>query len=285
MTHSVPCEKASQFDCECACMGTLHGAHTLRIIVPKTASARADARVNARAELPGTPWSPPGRTTRVTSIRSSVRDRRVDLAALIFELFVAALEEDQSDAETRAIHNLAEKLSSEVAEEVEKALGSRRRPSVTKGHFWCVILASICRVYDETVEFTSDSLEDLAGRVVSKLRSHSSDRTANSHSLDIYFGRTNVRPAFVPDEIDFLEAVVKHALTSVLAAIEDTAEESVIKYVRLIACVVCPDPDAHPDVIRFCIWPLLEGPFKQYLGDRFDSQLHDWLRNAYVVEP
>lgn len=78
---------------------------------------------------------------------------------------------------------------------------------------------------------------------------------------------------------------MKKAITSILAAMKEAGEAVVMRHLRLIGAITCPDPDRHPDVVKYCIWPLLSGPLRELLEERIAAEMRGWLRNAYVSVP
>ena len=149
-----------------------------------------------------------------------------------------------------------------------------------------MVLATICRLYDEAFSFITSSVDDLVGAVMMRLREDISfDRTDDTQARDIYQYKYRVVAAFELVEYSFLESLIKKAVMAVIAAAKTIGEESVFKHLRLIGVITCPDPDRHPDVIRHCLWPLLSGPFQDALQENLEIQMRTWLRNAYVVGP
>lgn len=107
------------------------------------------------------------------------------------------------------------------------------------------------------------------------------DRNENTHARDIYQRKHLVVSAFELTDYAFLEPLVKRAVKAVAAAAKKIGEESVFKYLRLIGAITCPDPDRHPDVVKYCLWPLLSGPFRGALEGSIETEMRTWMRNAY----
>ena len=82
-----------------------------------------------------------------------------------------------------------------------------------------------------------------------------------------------------------MEALIKKTAHAVTMAVKAIGEEAVVKHLRLIGAITCPDPDRHPDVVKHCLWPLLSGPFKEMLEDSIATEMRTWLRNAHGVMP
>ncbi|GAA1050112.1 hypothetical protein [Arthrobacter russicus] len=173
-----------------------------------------------------------------------------------------------------------------MGEEIERHLAGGGPDHGTARHLWCVVLATICRLYDHGFNLVSGTRDDLVETIMKSLRDGiSTDRGEQSQSRDIYQNRHRIVAAFEVAEYAFLEAMIKKAIHTVMTAAKVIGEEAVFKYLRLIGAITCPDPDRHPDVVKHCLWSLLSRPFKEMLEDSIANEMCTWLRNAYPVVP
>jgi hypothetical protein len=67
-------------------------------------------------------------------------------------------------------------------------------------------------------------------------------------------------------------------MDALVDAVRELGEDTAIKYVRLIGMLVCPDAGAHPAVVRYCIWSLISGPFKEQVAE----DLRSWIGAQYL---
>ncbi|MDO4256343.1 MAG: hypothetical protein Q4C90_04095 [Kocuria sp.] len=205
------------------------------------------------------------------------------MSELVYVLVKYVSEQGQLDA----ISVLAHEISNEVGAEFERYLGAGG-PGNDRGnrHLWCVLLATICRLYDQLADFVAEGTAALVDRVFDLLeREVSEERGEETQVRDIYQYKHRVAAAFGFNEFTFLRPVVQKAVSAVIAAMNAVGEETVMRHLRLIGAVVCPDPDRHPDVVRYCIWPLLQGPFRELLEASVEDEMRTWLRNAFPVVP
>ncbi|WP_085529413.1 hypothetical protein [Kocuria massiliensis] len=282
MDHPDNCETAKTYSCVCSCGGALHGAILTRGITTSDPARRAEA----------IEWAEPRRWTRMTraaqtaTIQDNVADRQPAVTGIVSELVITLVGQARDDAEIDVIAAMAQQISDEVGADFQRHLDGGGPDRRSSRHLWCVVLATICRLYDEAFSFITSSVDDLVGAVMMRLREDISfDRTDDTQARDIYQYKYRVVAAFELVEYSFLESLIKKAVMAVIAAAKTIGEESVFKHLRLIGVITCPDPDRHPDVIRHCLWPLLSGPFQDALQENLEIQMRTWLRNAYVVGP
>lgn len=282
MSHTSSCETATSYTCACPCGGARHGGVLTAGLRTTADTTRAKAKHWAEPRR----WENTEPAVRQTAVNSTFRERRPALTGVIMELVLALIDQVKNDGEIDAVDILATEISDEIAKEMEKRLSNAGPGGKKSRHLWCVVLAAICRVYDEIGDFANTSTEILVARVMHFLREATSEsRTDEAEVTDIYRQRSGVTRAFEIDEYDWLDALIERALKAVVAAIASMGEEVAMKYVRLIGAIICPDPDRHPVVVKHCVWPLLNGPFREALGDSVGAEMRTWIRNAYAVIP
>ena len=282
MSHTTRCETATTYTCKCPCGGARHGAVLSRGITSTNSSAQDEAF----------DWANPKRWTRApaaakqSTVGDNVVDRQPAMTGVISELTVTILDEIRKNGQVDAIDVLAQGICEKIGDEFESHLaGGGPKPHGNR-HLWCVVLATICRLYDQTFEFTTRSVDKLVGEVMNLLREDvSAARGEETRARDIYAYKHLIAASFKLEEYAFLEVLAMRAIGSIVAAMKAIGEETVMKHLRLIGGITCPDPDRHPDVVKYCMWPLLAGPFRELLEERTAVEMRKWLRNAYVSLP
>lgn len=282
MSHTSVCEDAKGYTCACPCGGARHGGVLIHGISSTDHSDRSLART----------WAAPHRWTRLddapkeSTHSDASAPRRKAMTGVITELVTTLIDQLEETGQVAAVQTLATRISDDVGDVIEDHLSSEGPDQRGKNHLWCVVVAAICRAYDETVDGAGRSLEKLSQTVVELLQAPpKSDRTEYPTVTAIDAHRHRVRRAFEFNEYAWLETLISKALKAILAAITTLGEETTLKYVRLIGTIVCPDPDRHPAIIKHCLWPLIQGPFRDALREGVADEIHNWLKNAYLVKP
>lgn len=135
-------------------------------------------------------------------------------------------------------------------------------------------MATICRLYDRAFTFAKHSIDDLVHEVMNMLREDvSTDRGEETRARDVYQYRHRILAAFDIADYAFLEALIKRAIASIVAAMKAIGDGAVMKHLRLIGAIICPDPNRHPDIVRYCVWPLLMGPFRGMFGESVATEM------------
>lgn len=282
MGHTASCETAKTYTCVCPCGGARHGAILIRGIATSDPAAQVEA----------TDWAEPRRwtrlpaATRATTIKDRVADRHPAVTGIVSELVITLIEQARADGEIDAIAALAHQISEEIGDEFEQHLDDGGPDHRSTRHLWCVVVATICRLYDHGLNLVTATLDDLVEEIMKSLKEDiSTDRGEESQPRDIYQYKHRLVAAFELAQYAFLEALIKNAVHAVTMAVEAIGEETAFKHLRLIGAITCPDPDRHPDVVKHCLWPLLSGPFKEMLEDSIATEMRTWFRNAYPVVP
>lgn len=282
MSHTPSCETATSYTCKCPCGGARHGG----VLIAGLRATSEATREKAKQWTEPRRWQHASPAAKQSTVTNAAAERRPALTGVITELVSALIDEVKEEGEVDAVELLAKEISDDIADEFEKRLSNGGPSSKKSRHLWCVVIAAICRAYDEVGDAAKESIDVLTDRTMQLLREATSDSRAHTAAVtDIYQQRTGVARAFEIDEYDWMGTLIKKALKAVVAAIKSIGEEAAMKYVRLIGAIICPDPDRHPAVVKHCIWPLLNGPFREALQDSLASEMRAWIRNAYVVLP
>lgn len=282
MSHTSSCENADGITCVCPCGNTRHGHVLVRGF---TSTKPADWAVASEKVEPHRWIHLADAHLRATSSSSST-ERRPALNGIVSELISTLITGIEAHGHLDAVEVFAKQISDEVSDKFEQHLSGGKVPKSSNRHLWCVVLAAICRAYDEMTDFVSRSIDDIVADIVQWLREEvKPDRTDDIEVTAVYSRRTGIRRAFNIDAFDWLQLLIRHAVQSVKSAFQALGEEVAMKYLRLIGAVVCPDPERHPIVVKHCIWPLVQGPFRDLLEKHVSNEMRTWLRNAYPYLP
>lgn len=240
---------------------------------------------DALARVRHSRWADLPQAARDSTVASSSADRRPVLNAILAELVIAIIDKARVEGTADPVRLLASGISDEVAEQVERRLSGkahRRRGN----HLWCVVLAAFCRVYDEASAHVKKSADRLTEALLDAVKEAvSKERGKHVRPRDVYSRKTGVAEAFAASDYPWLREVIGTAVGRMVDAGTVLGEDAVMKYVRLIGVIVCPDLDRHPAVVKHCLWPLVEGPFKVALDENLGAEMGSWLRNAYRFKP
>jgi len=189
----------------------------------------------------------------------------------------------QNDA--AATCRLANAISSDLVDEVSRSLSRNGAKKKVHGHYWCSVIAAICQVYDEAFQAAKKDLDAGVDLVMDALGAWTDGTNSGRGTIARVVERSTRGGGPVGFEgfeaslvDDILRQLVKKALGAIIDSVSHLGEEMVMKYVRIIGAIVCPDPARHPAVVRYCIWPLIIGPLKGVIA----SDLRDWIAIEYL---
>lgn len=188
-------------------------------------------------------------------------------------------------------------LSDTIADEIVSEMGDHLRHGGPRGtikqkadHFFCVALAAVCQAYATMDDFLDAEIEELASEIVefiepsakaeARHRAEPSPRTIETPKAR----RRKDSFTFLPGEKDFFRRVVIKLLKALKKTATKPIEEGVMLHLRVIAAITCPDPDRHPSIIKYCIWPLLKGPLKKLISDETAGEIAKWIERTYPEE-
>lgn len=276
MAHGDQCENARGRHCECDCQATGHAAGRVRVV---TASGSSTDRQLVDDWVGVRRWKKVS-TDGVPNGRTEVTRERAAVESVVAEIVVHLIDEGVPEGRAEATRKLTDGISSGLVTAVGDALSSSTSNKIS-GHFWCSVLASICKAYDSAVGLLKQDLNTVATKVVEVLRGGSASEGTVARGAAPREVESSARSfeAFARDLIDeSLKGLIEKALIAIVSAGEALGEEAVMKYVRIVGMLICPDPSTHPAVVRYCIWPLIEGP----LRDAVPEELREWIRTEYL---
>lgn len=282
MSHTASCETAASYTCECPCGGARHGG----VLIAGLRSTSGPPREEASLWTKPRRWRNLPYASKLSTAGDSSQERRPALTGVITELVSALIDHVTDEHEINAVDILAKGISDDIADQFERRLLKGGPGSKKSQHLWCSVIAAICRVYDEIGDLANEPIDVVSVRTMQLLRKATSNsRTGAAEVTDIYKQRTAVARAFDIDQFDWIDALINQAIKAIYSATKIIGEENAMKYVRLIGAIICPDPDRHPTVVQHCIWPLLNGPFREALRDSLASEMRAWIQDAYIVIP
>lgn len=207
---------------------------------------------------------------------------------------------DLSDTELATVQQLSETIADKVLSDMEGHLrsgGPRGSKKDRADHFFCVVLAAICQAYATLDNFANKTNSKLAGIIVDLIELSVQNP---KDGLPAPYPRTVEKPKgrgkkrrkrnrddsfrLQDGERDFLHQVILKLLEAARGSAMAPIEEGVMLHLRVIAAITCPDPDRHPSIIKYCIWPLLKGPLRGLISDEVADQMEAWLVDTYPKE-
>lgn len=203
---------------------------------------------------------------------------------------------DLSTTELAAIKQLSDVITDTILKEMEDHLESGGpRAGQKVDHFFCVILAAVCQAYATLDDCAGKANEELARAIVGLIErdTHDPDNEPRKPLPRTIQGGTQRSPGRRKDsfailqlemEKDFFYQIVLKLLEAMRKTVMAPIEEGVILHLRVIGAITCPDPDRHPSVIKFCIWPLLKGPLRKMIGEELAETMESWLIETYPLE-
>lgn len=165
MSHTHSCEIAQTYSCVCPCGGARHGAVLIRGITSTNPAAQNAAYGRAEPKR----WSRLDSTARGATVDSTVADRQPVLTGVISELVLVMIEGVRENRQLAAIEKLAGRISDKIGDEFERRLGAGGSDRRNNNHLWCVVIATVCRVYDDAAAFLGESVDDLVDEVMTQL--------------------------------------------------------------------------------------------------------------------
>lgn len=139
MHHSTSCENAKGTQCRCTCGGASHNRSVI-------ASITGDHR-KAREWATSRRWDQKSSDGQPSGTKPAARGRST-VQAVIAESLIYLLDEGIPADESAALKTLAEAMSDEIGAEITAELATCAEQDRPKHHFWCVVLAAVCKTYD-----------------------------------------------------------------------------------------------------------------------------------------
>lgn len=253
MTHGTRCSGSvltAPSKCGCACEKMLHGMPRSErgsalfgneATRPKRAKRReSDLRQVMNRETGSNHWS----SAATDWVAAKITEKAV---AVGFE--PDAVLRDISDATLNALFTAVRNrtITGSVADRVDAVF--------QRGHVFCSLAVAVLKLADAAEELRDDLRDELVTAIV--------DRYFDAQVFD-NMARSVVRGA--------LTAGIDAGLHALTAA---TQYDAVVKSVRLLGILTCPDVDDHPadDVTRYCLEPLA----KEFLSARLIAWVRAWL--------
>lgn len=207
---------------------------------------------------------------------------------------------DLSGTELATVQQLSETIADKVLSDMEGHLrtgGPPGRKDKRENHFFCVVLAAICQAYATLNDCASKANEEVAEIIVDLIELSVQSPKADSpepypRTVEKPKGRGKKRLnrnrddsfTLLDGERDFLQQVIVKLLEAARKSAMGPIEKGVMLHLQVIAAITCPDPDRHPSIIKYCIWPLLKGPLRELISEKVADQMEAWLVETYPKE-
>jgi hypothetical protein len=179
---------------------------------------------------------------------SAVRTVATGAGTVSPEAIVNALVHQDLD---RAAEEFAVAITDEMIGLGEIAIASGENP----GHVWCSVLAALCKGLDQVESYIEDAIKAaienaIAGVAIIVRPYPQKERTVATRLLDFIIGRTAGHLA---------KAITKAMATGL-------GLPHIKMMLRVAAALCCRDPDEHPAVFKYCIWPLIQPVIKDEMA-------------------
>ena len=253
--HTGSCANARSRSCGCTgCGGSLHAwPGYLSAAQPEQAQSREHLR-----ELAGAAWT--GATGRRTRRRPTLRKARAAVEGACADI-VDWLAQQITDppatmtaASSQLCAGVGELLAGPVLQAIDQALSESARAETRRAladHFFCGLLAEFCHAIDQLGDAFENALDAVVSAIIES-------RSANRRSpVDELVVRAAVS-AFNTG----LRKVVSRL--SVVGRLEDVQRAA-----RVMAILMCSEPENHREVMQYCLNPL-ESPI---ISDLVQQQL------------
>lgn len=291
--HSSSCTGAEGTTCTCSCGNALHGGVKTQGVIAEAICDDKDEveklRDESRDKADENRWVSTG-----TSNQAGAHIVNEFIIGLIEHKIAVDTGNDQSiehvdlsENDLVVVHQLSDTIAGEIVSKMEGHLQEGGPRKKKEHHFFCVVLAAVCQAYEKMNKFLGAKNEELAWAIVDLI-----DSLAEGEECDptepsprtIETSKTRKRKnsfTLLDGERDFFYQVVLKVLEALRKSAMAPIEEGVMLHLRVIASITCPDPDCHPSIIKYCIWPLLKGPLKKMISDEAANEMGKWIEDAY----
>jgi hypothetical protein len=230
MAHNGSCARAKSHGCECiGCGGSKHGwPSRVEMAEDRTGSGRVAFR--ARADQVWAEWTArrrarPNLPTKAAGCDTAVADIMDWLA-------------DEPSA-IDLVRRFGHALSTDVFEKVDGLPGERpARRSAMVDHFWCDLLAASAHAIAD--------LKKLPGQVAETVTSVIFDERRRK-------GRPLVERTVVRAAADSTSKAIEGLFPAFPSDLDTT-----LRTMRILAAMICPAPERHSAVYRYCVKPLAD---------------------------
>ncbi|MGH3663268.1 MAG: hypothetical protein ACRDTQ_15590 [Micromonosporaceae bacterium] len=156
------------------------------------------------------------------------------------------------------IKTVAGKISTEVVDGLDQSFDpaqrEQRRRELATSHFWCDLLATFARVLNSFQQEIGKIPDIVAAELVKAIG-------AERSQIGTVLVRLAVGAAWkLIKEIPF-------------------ARQHVIRLIQMLAVMICPAPESHRDVVKYCVTPLTGGCVKDVTKERLKQTMpEEWLQ-------
>ena len=265
MAHTASCGNASTPECRCGgCAGSQHGWHgALTLAQPAMAADRSASRAAAEHEWAEASTSVPAHRLTRRKARATVATAKSDIIDWM-STAVADPSTNMPTAVDQLVGDIGDIISTDVLNALCQALGSENqnkiRAELAKNHLFCSLLAALAAAMQK---FGAD-LNKAIGQVTSEITSY-------------LIGRKRVKHTSLITTI-----VAQAAAKGISQLIQRSPIAQNFKHlelaVRVLAIMMCPAPEKHEEVVRYCLKPLSEPIVNAAVQGRLKAAMPDWMK-------
>jgi hypothetical protein len=196
----------------------------------------------------------------IAQITAEHDTRRLDPPAAAAPMVAISRRPDTAGDLRRAAEEFTVAITDDMIELGQISKEDQERP----GHVWCSVLAALCKALDDIERYTENTIKDvikngIASAAIIVRPYPQNERTVADRLLDFITDRTAGKLA--------------KAITTATAAGLGLSHIKLV--LRVTAALCCRDPDEHPAVFKYCIWPLVEPVIKKEMTTTVIEIIHD----------
>ncbi|GAA3762411.1 hypothetical protein HDA32_005825 [Spinactinospora alkalitolerans] len=252
MAHNSPCENAKSPKCRCSgCGGSLHGWPGHLLLAQRPSEDRDALRSAADQSWFSALGPEGGRAALLKKPNIPMKRAAADRAVADIVDWLAG-----DDDKIKRVATIGRLISEDTLKDLdayaEKGTTDNRDllklRSIIPGHFWCSLLADLSGAADTA----HGNLEKIPGQAQEALLGSEEQ----------------------PGWGDVQRYVAGFTLAAIWTYVKPLAVtwdlESLVRIMRILAVLICPDPGRHPRVARLCLSPLV----KDVITETAESRLH-----------
>jgi len=265
VAHTASCGTARTPECRCGgCAGSQHGwTGALTLAQPAMVADRSASRAAAEHEWADASTSVPGNRLTRRKTRAAVAIAKAD----ILDWMSTALADPSTSmpaAVDQLVEDIGDMISADVLEALCKALGSenqnKTRAELAKNHLFCSLLAALAAAMQKFGADLNKAIGQVTGEIAYYL-----------------IGRKRVKyPSFITT------VVAQAAAKGISQLIQRSPIAQNLKHlelaIRILAIMMCPAPEKHEEVVRYCLEPLGEPIVSAAVQNRLKAVMLDWMK-------
>lgn len=264
MAHTTSCSNATTRECRCGgCAGSLHGWPGMLLLAqPAMVGARASSHLASEQEWGDATRSGFRRLT-LRKGRAAVDGAKDDIAKWLSAGALAEPPFTVPAVTNQLIEAIGNLVSTDVFDVLCETLGPNNRSEVraelAKNHLLCSLLAEIAHVMQQLRDELDQAIKQIAVAM-----------------LSYYIKRKHITiPSIIANAV--AEAAVK-GIDGLIATLPVARNfDDLQRAVRILAVLMCPAPEKHEAVVRWCLEPLGEPIVSQLVQERLKAAMPGWM--------